>query len=135
MSICEVIRPPVSVDPTETPSVVPHPALDREQLQRFALGEPRTTNEVLRLFDLEIDILLARIGSEEPRRAAARAHTLAVSAKAVGAWDLAEAATAFEHLAQAPEPVALGAAMRNLSRTATAVQMEIESLLSEPMQI
>jgi HPt (histidine-containing phosphotransfer) domain-containing protein len=135
MSICDVIRPPVSVDLAEAPSVVPNPVLDREQLERFALGEPKTTNEVLRLFDLEIDILLARIGSEEPRSAAARAHTLAVSAKAVGAWDLAEAATAFERLAQTPEPVALGAAMRNLSRSATAVQVEIESLLAEPMQI
>jgi HPt (histidine-containing phosphotransfer) domain-containing protein len=135
MPICEVTRPPASVDLAEAPSVVPNPVLDLEQLGRLALGEPKTTNEILRLFDLEIDILLARIGSEEPRSAAARAHTLAVSAKAVGAWDLAAAATAFEHLAQAPEPVALGAATRDLSRSATAVQMEIESLLSEPMKI
>jgi HPt (histidine-containing phosphotransfer) domain-containing protein len=134
MSICDVTRTPASVELADAPSVVPSPVLDREQLRRFALGEPKTTNEVLRLFDLEIDILLARIGSEEPRSAAARAHTLAVSAKAVGAWELAEAAAAFERLAQTPEPVALGAAMRNLSRTATAVQMEIECLLSEPMQ-
>jgi HPt (histidine-containing phosphotransfer) domain-containing protein len=125
----------VDIHLVEAPSTVPGQVLDREQLARFALDEPKTKREVLRLFDLEVDILLARIGSEEPRSAAARAHTLAVSAKAVGAWELAEAATSFENLALTPEPVALGAATRNLSRAATAVQMEIESLLSEPLPI
>jgi HPt (histidine-containing phosphotransfer) domain-containing protein len=130
MSAHEIIQPPKTVELAQAPSLVPDPAIDVKQLGRLAHDDPKMMRDLLQLFDLETDILLARIGAEEPRTAAARAHTLAVSARAVGAWKIAETATEFERRAMAPRPVALADAVRALACAATQAQMEIHSLIA-----
>jgi hypothetical protein len=128
MSACRITQQP---KPGQMPSVVPEPAIDLTQLGRLAQHDPGIMQELLRLFDLESGILLARIWREAPRTAAARAHTLAVSARAIGAWKMAEAATEFERLATQCGPVALGSAVRELARAATQTQTEIQRLISQ----
>ncbi len=103
--------------------------IDFDHLVQVTGGDRKTMQELLRLFDLNIDMLLALIASEEPRIAAARAHTLAASARAIGAWNVADAATMFERLALRPGPLTLSAVMNQLSRAATEAQIEIKSLL------
>ena len=130
MSANETVQPPKTAELAQAPSLVPDRAIDVKQLGRFAHDDPKMMQDLLRLFGLETEILLAHIGAEEPKTAAARAHTLAVSARAVGAWKIAETATELERRAMAPRPVALGDAVRALARAATQAQMEIQSLIS-----
>jgi HPt (histidine-containing phosphotransfer) domain-containing protein len=85
---------------------------------------------ILTLFDRQADMLLTLIACEPPKAAAARAHTLAVSARALGAWKVAESATAFEQVALKPGPAILSSAMNQLSSAVTEAQSEIASILS-----
>jgi hypothetical protein len=112
----------------ETPSVVFDRAIDLERLGHLAGEDHGSRDEVLHAFDLNIDVLLARMASEAPKAAAARAHTLAVTADEVGAWKLADAAREFERAAAAPGPVTLVGTMNHLSQIATETQVEIRSL-------
>ncbi len=117
------------VETAEAPSLVPDRAIDLAHLARMAQDDKATMWEMLRVFDLQADVLVARLTSEEPKVAAARAHTLAVSAKCVGAWKVVELATAFENAARGSGPVVLSPAMNRLSETVTEAQVEINSLL------
>jgi HPt (histidine-containing phosphotransfer) domain-containing protein len=117
------------VEAVEAPSLVPDRAIDIAHLARMACDEQATMWEMLRVFDLQADVLVARMTSEEPKVAAARAHTLAVSARSIGAWKVAESATAFENAARGSGPVVLSPAMNHLSETVTEAQVEIGSLL------
>src|SRR5262245_598752 len=75
------------------------PAVDVAHLARMTLGEKGLEREVLDLFERQADMLLARMAAEEPRMVGAFAHTLAGSAAGIGAWRVAEAATALERAA------------------------------------
>jgi arylamine N-acetyltransferase len=112
----------------EAPSIVFDRAIDLERLGHLAGDDNTSMDEVLHALDLNIEVLLARMASEAPKAAAARAHTLAVTADEVGAWKLADAAREFERAATAPGPVTLVGSMNHLSRVATETQMEIRSL-------
>jgi hypothetical protein len=112
----------------EAPSVVFDRAIDLERLEHLAGDDNASVDVVLHAFDLNIDVLLARMASEAPKAAAARAHTLAVTADEVGAWKLADAARNFERAATAPGPVTLAGSMNHLSEIATETQVEIRSL-------
>ena len=81
--------------------------LDLAHLARMTLGECALEREVLALFGRQVDMLLVRMASEEPRLVAALAHTLAGSASAIGAWKVAEAATAVERAACEPHGIGL----------------------------
>ena len=59
-------------------------------------------------------MLLVRMASEDPRLVATFAHTLARSASGIGAWKVAEAATAVERAASEPDAVALASMMDHL---------------------
>jgi HPt (histidine-containing phosphotransfer) domain-containing protein len=117
------------VEAVEAPSLVPDRAIDLSHLARMGHEDSETMWEMLRVFDLQIDVLMAHMTSEEPKTAAARAHLLAVSASSVGAWKVAESARAFEQAALSTGPVVLSPAMNHLSETATEAQVEIHSLL------
>jgi len=92
-------------------------------------GDRVTMREVLGLFDLQSDLLLSRIMSEAPKAAAARAHTLADSAKSVGASRVAEAASELEALALKPGPVMLSAAVGRLASAVIEAQAEVDSYI------
>jgi HPt (histidine-containing phosphotransfer) domain-containing protein len=117
------------IDVRNAPSLVPERrAIDCIHLSQIAGGEERTMREVLKAFDMQAVLLLDRIASETPKAAAARAHTLADSARAVGAWRVAELAEAFEGEALKTGPIALSVATRRLSAAVTEVQLEIQNL-------
>jgi HPt (histidine-containing phosphotransfer) domain-containing protein len=122
-------RPRV-IDTSEAPSVFPDRAFDLDQLVRIARGDSGEMSRMLKLFAQQVDILLARMTSEEPRTAAARAHTLAVSARAIGAWKVAEAAAEFERAGSGQGPLMLGPVMNRLSAVVTEAQVEINSLVT-----
>jgi HPt (histidine-containing phosphotransfer) domain-containing protein len=67
--------------------------LDRDHLARYTLGDADLELEVLQLFLDQMPQTLALLGeSEDPHSRTRAAHTIKGSARAVGAWKLAEAA-------------------------------------------
>jgi hypothetical protein len=79
-------------------------------------GEKALQREVLELFALQADVLLARMQEQTPTAIGALAHTLNGSARGIGAWSVAEAAEAVERCAAksgnvAPALARLGAAV------------------------
>ena len=83
-----------------------HPVIDLAHLERMTQGETSLQREVLELFVLQADILLARMQGETPRAIGALAHTLCGSARGIGAWSVAEAAEAVQRSAQEAGDVA-----------------------------
>lgn len=83
------------------------PAVDRVHLARFTLGNVALEVEVLGLFAADAPGYLRRIEAAQDRREwIEAAHTLKGSARAVGAWRVAEAAEAIERLARDGDPFA-----------------------------
>src|SRR5258708_5275402 len=83
--------------PTDASVPAPFEAvIDFEHLARMTLGEPALEAEVLRLFDQQAEILLARMRYAPPKAVAAFAHTLKGSARGIGPWRVAAAAATAE---------------------------------------
>jgi HPt (histidine-containing phosphotransfer) domain-containing protein len=79
-----------------SPPLVPDdPPIDLQHLARMTLGEPGLEREVLSLFATQSRDLMVRLATL-PDDAAALAHTLKGSARAIGAFRVAEAALHFE---------------------------------------
>jgi HPt (histidine-containing phosphotransfer) domain-containing protein len=114
-----------AVAPPLAPS---EPALDLAHLSRMTLGESSLEREVLDLFDRQADALLARMASEEPRKVAELAHTLAGSASGIGAWKVAETATAVERAASESGAIALTGVMDHLVAAVAEVHAAIGEL-------
>ncbi len=81
-------------------------AIDVPHLRRMTLGERSLEAEVLRLFDRQAVILLARMKDASPAETGAFAHTLKGSARGIGAWRVAAAAEAVETAARGAENLA-----------------------------
>src|SRR5262245_65613991 len=75
-----------------SPSIVPNEPLDRAHLFRMTLGDHSLEGEVLRLFDRQCQMLLARMAGAQPNCVKALAHTIDGSARGVGAWRVSQAA-------------------------------------------
>jgi HPt (histidine-containing phosphotransfer) domain-containing protein len=119
-----------AIEITEAASIVPDRSIDLDQVCRTSGNNPEIIRQMLSLFDAQADLLLALMARETPKNAAARAHTLATSARTLGAWKVAELATAFEEVALDSTPVMLSSAMNQLSAAVTDAQAEIASILS-----
>jgi len=79
-----------------SPPLVPDdPPIDLQHLGRMTLGEPGLEREVLSLFATQSHDLMVRLAAL-PDDAAVLAHTLKGSARAIGAFRVAEAALHFE---------------------------------------
>lgn len=72
-----------------------HGPIDLHHLRKMTLSDPALEREVLRLF-VEQTANLMRTLASLPENAAALAHTLKGSARAIGAFRVAEAAAALE---------------------------------------
>ena len=84
------------IDWMPSPPLVPDDTpVDRTHLSRMTLGDAALEREVLVLFERQSDKLLARL-ADMPADAAALAHTLKGSARAIGAFAVADAADALE---------------------------------------
>jgi HPt (histidine-containing phosphotransfer) domain-containing protein len=104
------------------------PAVDFAHLARMTLGEKGLEREVLELFQRQADMLLARMAVEEPRMVSAFAHTLAGSASGIGAWKVAEAATALERAAAVPGTDALATLLDHLAAAVAEVHAAIRDM-------
>lgn len=78
-----------------SPPLVPDEAIDLAHLKRMTLGEPALEDEVLSLFVAQSGDLMRRLNAL-PENAAALAHTLKGSARAIGAFRVADAALGVE---------------------------------------
>ena len=104
------------------------PAVDFAHLARMTLGEKGLEREVLDLFEQQADMLLARMAADEPRMVGAFAHTLAGSATGIGAWRVAEAATALERAAAVPGTGALAGLIDHLAAAVAEVHAAIRDM-------
>ena len=94
-----------------SPPLVPEDsAIDVQHLGRMTLGEAALEAEVLALFSAQSGELIARLKTM-PTDAGALAHTLKGSARAIGAFRVAEAAFGLE------------AAMKNSGDLTTAIEL------------
>jgi HPt (histidine-containing phosphotransfer) domain-containing protein len=104
------------------------PAVDLAHLARMTLGEKGLESEVLDLFERQADMLLARMAAEEPRMLGALAHTLAGSASGIGAWRVAEVATALERAAAVPATGVLAGLIDHLAAAVAEVHAAIREM-------
>jgi HPt (histidine-containing phosphotransfer) domain-containing protein len=104
------------------------PAVDLAHLARMTLGEKGLEREVLELFERQADMLLAHMAAEDPRMLGALAHTLAGSASGIGAWKVAEAATALERAAAVPGTAALAGLIDYLAAAVAEVHAAIKDM-------
>jgi HPt (histidine-containing phosphotransfer) domain-containing protein len=104
------------------------PAIDLAHLARMTLGEKGLEREVLELFQRQADMLLAHMVAEDPRMLGALAHTLAGSASGIGAWKVAETATALERAAAVPGTGALATLIDYLAAAVAEVHAAIRDM-------
>jgi HPt (histidine-containing phosphotransfer) domain-containing protein len=79
-----------------SPPLVPdHSVIDLEHLRRMTLGEPDLEREILDMFRTQTSGLVGRLEAM-PADAAALAHTLKGSARAIGAFEVGNAAQTLE---------------------------------------
>ncbi len=103
------------------------PPIDMAHLAQMTLGERSLEIEVLRLFDLQAELLLARMREVGPEGVATLAHTLSGSAKGIGAWRVAAAAEAAECAVKQSAP--LDPAIAGLAASVDEVRRAIAGLL------
>jgi HPt (histidine-containing phosphotransfer) domain-containing protein len=106
------ILPPATNDQMD--SAQPHhdSPLDRDHLKRMSLGDPALEREVLNMFLAQTSRLLDTLAAR-PTDALALAHTLKGSARAIGAFGVADRAATFEAALQnGEEPMAALAGLR-----------------------
>ena len=90
------MAPPPPFDRIDSPLLVPSEAtIDVNHLARMTLGDRALRREVLVMFLKQTKDLLDRLATR-PAEAAALAHTLKGSARAIGAFRLAACAEALE---------------------------------------
>jgi Hpt domain len=115
-----VVAPPLAPDTQP---------IDRTHLFRMTLGDHALECEVLRLFNQQADLLLARMGQMDPAGIAALAHTLQGSARGIGAWGVARAAEVVEAAAASAKVAELPSAMTALSAVTGEARRAIADLL------
>jgi HPt (histidine-containing phosphotransfer) domain-containing protein len=105
------------------------PALDLDHLDQSTLGNPGLAREVLGLFADQAVRVLGQLATV-PADAGALAHTLKGSARAIGAFGVAEAAAALElAIRDGTTPTQ---ALAKLDAAVTAARAEVEKLLCRP---
>ena len=105
------------------------PIIDLAHLARMTMGEKHLQAEVLALFDRQAGMLLARMQTAPAKAAAALAHTLAGSARSIGAWEVAVAAQEVERAAQGSLLRETASAVHALGRAVARAQATIKELL------
>ena len=100
--------------------------IDVAHLMRMTFEEKALA--VLGLFDRQAEMLLARMQQASPRDLSVCAHTLAGSARGVGAWEVAAASLQVELAAK--NVAAIGESARRLEAAIRATRTAIAELLS-----
>jgi HPt (histidine-containing phosphotransfer) domain-containing protein len=119
--------------PTKQSSTAPtEPAIDAAHLARMTFGEKGLQAEVLRLFDRQAEMLLARMQAAPPDAVANLAHTLKGSAHGIGAWPVAKAAEAVELAASGGDAAALRDVLQAVAAAVATARMAITEHLRAP---
>jgi HPt (histidine-containing phosphotransfer) domain-containing protein len=121
--------------PTKQSSTAPtqaEAAIDVGHLQRMTLGEKGLEAEVLRLFDRQAELLLARMQAARAGTVVSFAHTLKGSARGIGAWQVANAAEAVELAASGGDAAALRDALEAVAAAVAVARMAITEHLRAP---
>ncbi len=124
--------PAAFAKPTHRVSAPPapaEPAIDVAHLGRMTFGEKGLESEVLRLFDRQASMLLARMQDAPQAAVAAFAHTLNGSARGIGAWQVAKAAEAVELATGGRNQPDFRGALENLVAAVAAARAAIADLL------
>jgi HPt (histidine-containing phosphotransfer) domain-containing protein len=112
----------------ELPSIVgEEPPIDVGHLARTSLGERHLELQVLQLFDRQAEMLLGCMRGMDRGGVANAAHTLAGSAREIGAWRVAEAAAALERAVA--ENRDLGSALQTLDCAVVEARLAICAML------
>jgi HPt (histidine-containing phosphotransfer) domain-containing protein len=101
-------------------------AVDLDHLKRMTLGEAALEREVLELFLKQTSRLLTEL-ADQPTQAGALSHMLKGSARAIGAFRLADQAAALEHVARQGDDHS--EALAALREAAAEAQAAVEALL------
>jgi HPt (histidine-containing phosphotransfer) domain-containing protein len=105
----------VGVDMVGAPPIAPvAEPIDLTHLSRMTLGDLSLEQEVLRLFERQAIMLMARMQGAEPPLVAASAHTIKGSARGIGAWRIARDAETVEMAAACAGAAELDVAMARL---------------------
>ena len=94
----------------------------------MTLGDASLTVDILRLFDRQAAMLLARMMDEVPKVIAALAHTLNGSARGIGAWQVGAAAESLERTANDCDPADLESDLGRLADAVAEAQIVIADL-------
>ncbi len=112
-----------------SPPLVPdHSAIDLDHLRRMTLGDPALEREVLQMFKAQSADLLKALMTM-PGDAGAIAHTLKGSSRAIGAFDVSEAAEELEAALRAESDIAQ--AMLMLAGAVDEAHSAIDAILSD----
>jgi HPt (histidine-containing phosphotransfer) domain-containing protein len=95
----------------------------------MTFGQKDLQAEILALFHRQAEMLLPRMQHACPEDAAALAHTMAGSARGIGAWKLAAAAEGVELAVKRRAPAEFRSALRRLAAAVSEAQSCIGSLL------
>jgi HPt (histidine-containing phosphotransfer) domain-containing protein len=110
--------------PATKPLFCAHPPrgaepIDLTHLRRFTLGDKRLEEEILKLFIEQAPATIEAMKRARTKREwATAAHTLKGSARAVGAWRIAELAESAERLKGPSDRPACDLALRHLEEAA-----------------
>jgi len=111
-----------------SPPLVPTPMpLDLSYLRSMTLGDARLEREVLELFKAQTRDLVAQL-APRPSNSAELAHTLKGSARAIGAFEVGEAAYALE--SGLDQPATFKAAFKQLQSCVNDTFEAIDTLLA-----
>ena len=99
-------------------------AIDRAHLKAMTMGDETLAREVLALFDRQGAMMMKRLPSADARTKAELAHALKGSARGIGAWRVADAATLVEIAGDA-------IALKELNDVVAEARAEIAFVLKE----
>ena len=114
------------------PSSLPiagHGPIDLAHLRQSTFGDARLEREVLGLFEEQLERLLSQL-MKLPPDAGALAHTLKGSARAIGAFAVAEAASALELTIR--DGTAPAQALADLDAAVTSARVAVAAILLQP---
>jgi HPt (histidine-containing phosphotransfer) domain-containing protein len=99
-------------------------AIDRAHLKAMTMGDEMLAREVLALFDRQGAMLMKRLPGADGKAKAEMAHALKGSARGIGAWRVADAATLVEIAGDA-------IALKELNEMVAEARAEIALVLKE----
>ena len=99
-------------------------AIDRAHLKAMTMGDETLAREVLALFDRQGAMMMKRLPGADAKAKAEMAHALKGSARGIGAWRVADAATLVEIAGDA-------IALKELNDVVAEVRAEIALVLKE----